>query len=617
MTFVALPRSIPPHDTGFDVEHFVTPPRSLEIVDRSVNIQSCPDAQSDKHIPVCSTGPIKPNTAHTLPVSLPYVPETLPQRSLLFPADGYVRLRKEELCVFEIDSLQIAEAIEFASRQPLPPPDLMFPWLHGLNPKNEVQQTFLLGGRRDPGNTPACARGVLLVKADGDLSRSRLKGAVAPDEFMQAGPCPKFVEADPQEGFSVRNFHIQTAKAALVSDIIIYGEDAAKSQKVAWEVAAAQSHQRQLRVTQGVSAVEYNAFFCVRPYSEFEKHESNIVAVDSSGRATGKVLDFVQQERGEMLEMAQVSKISHNVYMGPTPAKNSIAEKEFDILIECSDLGQLRPSVLRNILKSNAPGREAPLHFDFPSSGILSPTWSLSEADGIVQTCKWIYHLSHGIHPAHEQEKNAASSDFATVEVGSLTQRRILIHCADGYTESTVLGIAYHSFSTGEPIPRAWLRLHTSKRRNFFAYPTDVSLLTSIAPKLLRESPLCAGQSLTQITALLRNEPKWLTSLDGSFPSKVLDYLYLGNIGHANNPCLLRELGIGQILSVGETASWRDGELAEWGADNVYVVEGVQDNGIDPLANEFSGCLEFISKTQSLVAMAPLQVSTSQLCSRS
>ena len=41
---------------------------------------------------------------------------------------------------------------------------------------------------------------------------------------------------------------------------------------------------------------------------------------------------------------------------------------------------------------------------------------------------------------------------------------------------------------------------------------------------------------------------------------------------------------------------WREGEQAEWGEENVCVVQGVQDNGIDPLTNEFERCLEFIGE---------------------
>jgi dual specificity MAP kinase phosphatase len=55
-------------------------------------------------------------------------------------------------------------------------------------------------------------------------------------------------------------------------------------------------------------------------------------------------------------------------------------------------------------------------------------------------------------------------------------------------------------------------------------------------------------------------------------------------------------MGIGQILSVGETATWREGELDHWGEENIFTVQGVQDNGIDSLADEFGRCLEFIGE---------------------
>lgn len=75
--------------------------------------------------------------------------------------------------------------------------------------------------------------------------------------------------------------------------------------------------------------------------------------------------------------------------------------------------------------------------------------------------------------------------------------------------------------------------------------------------------------------------------------------MYLGNLGHANNPDLLRELNIGQILSVGETISWSSDETKRWKAeartkDSILYVDGVQDNGVDALTSSFSRCLEFI-----------------------
>ena len=37
---------------------------------------------------------------------------------------------------------------------------------------------------------------------------------------------------DPKDGFSVRNFQIQVAKMAVVSDIVIYGEEASTMEDV-------------------------------------------------------------------------------------------------------------------------------------------------------------------------------------------------------------------------------------------------------------------------------------------------------------------------------------------------------------------------------------------------
>lgn len=61
----------------------------------------------------------------------------------------------------------------------------------------------------------------------GDLSKSKLKGAVGADELLS--PLGRensiFLEIDPKDGFSVRNFHIQAAKMARVSDIVVYGDE--------------------------------------------------------------------------------------------------------------------------------------------------------------------------------------------------------------------------------------------------------------------------------------------------------------------------------------------------------------------------------------------------------
>ncbi|KAI1320074.1 hypothetical protein F5Y16DRAFT_405741 [Xylariaceae sp. FL0255] len=604
MATIALPRPITTHRSSSDIVSLASP----------ITIEP-QQAIPNKHIPICPPGPA--------PVQTPNTPPPSPGRDedeeddldvggrrhrrshhvspFEHPPLHFPRSRSGQLSIYQLDAADVATALMYISQQALPPPSQVFPWLHGLHPLNHTQQAFFIARKKTSRKTPRCLRGLTVVKADGNLCESRLKGAIAPQEFLQPGLEGEFIEIDPKEGFSVRNFQIQAAKTATISDIIVYGDDPTLVRKVAWKVAAAQAKWREKHAGQGHAIPDYNTFICDHPFSEFEEMYPKVVAVDSQGLLTGAVLDFFHQERVEMYDMTKASEISHNVWLGPTPEPGSEEDQRYDIQIECLDLGRLNPGALQAIAESTSDTDTKSHDLDFPSSGSISaPTWSHAEADGILDTCKWIWHLSHGTlppSPETDRDGDAEMTDaLDTAPRNGSRQRKILIHCADGYTESTMLAIAYFSYSTGRTVPEAWLDLHTVCKRNFFAYPTDVSLLSSIAPRLLRESPVCANRDLSEITTMVQNDPKWFAALDGSLPSRVLDYMYLGNLGHANNPDLLKAMGITQILSVGETAMWREGELEQWGTDNVLVIEGVQDNGIDPLTNEFERCLEFIDR---------------------
>ena len=160
-----------------------------------------------------------------------------------------------------------------------------------------------------------------------------------------------------------------------------------------------------------------------------------------------------------------------------------------------------------------------------------------------------------------------------------------------------MLALAYYMYANCATVDRAYVELHTKHQRNIFSYPTDVALLSSIQPRIMQASPSSAGS----IAKLCQPAPRWLGKMDGSFPSRVMEYMYLGNLGHANNPDLLRQLNIGQILSVGETISWTSDESKRWknaarAKESILYVDGVQDNGVDPLNASFVECLEFISK---------------------
>lgn len=424
---------------------------------------------------------------------------------------------------------------------------------------------------------------------------------------MHCGPTAEFKETDPREGFSVRNFQIQAAKVAMVSDIVIYGGDEIEVRKLAWDVAGAQQAWRETHERMNHELPHYNTFICTTPFEEFESKHPEIVATNSRGQMTRNVMDFFHQERVEMSTMTKASEIARNVWLGPTPDYTidpTLLEKDdafFDILIECSDPGQLNPKELQAI--AEGPDEDAnqfqPAYLEFPSSGsIMPPSWPPTGAADILETCKWLYILANGTQPPVTEETDS-EGDSPMPSAQSITSRprRILIHCTDGYTETSMFALSYYIYSTGVTVSEAWLQLHTTKKRNFFAYPPDVALLNAICPSLLAHSPALPNRSPAKISYMMKEEPRWVALLDGSLPSRILNYMYLGNLAHANNPELLRAMGIGQILSVGEMATWRDGEKQRWGDENICVVKGVQDNGVDPLTEEFDRCLAFIGES--------------------
>jgi dual specificity MAP kinase phosphatase len=125
-----------------------------------------------------------------------------------------------------ISAEKLAHALDHISTQPLPYPEQVFPWLHGLHAENQIQLAFFVQRRKNLRKVPRCIRGITIVKAGGDLSHSKLKGAIAPDELLHMcnEDTAAFLECDPRDGFSVRNFQIQACKMAMVSDIIVYGD---------------------------------------------------------------------------------------------------------------------------------------------------------------------------------------------------------------------------------------------------------------------------------------------------------------------------------------------------------------------------------------------------------
>lgn len=222
------------------LRHSATPPPVPQGL--SLNSHSrTPTPIPNKHLSTCSTSSTPSSTHFSSP--LPTNGNSL--SSLLYPPDSFKKLSTEPP-IYSIDASTLKAAIENFASQPLPDPKHVFPWLHGLHPDNHMQSAFFVNRKRSLRRIPKCLRTLTIIKADGDLSRSRIKGALAAEEILEH--CRwEFIEADPREGFSIRNFHIQTPKLAPLSDIVIYGdEDADRSRLItlAERVSMAQQNWR-------------------------------------------------------------------------------------------------------------------------------------------------------------------------------------------------------------------------------------------------------------------------------------------------------------------------------------------------------------------------------------
>ncbi|KAI9679482.1 MAG: tyrosine/serine/threonine protein phosphatase pps1 [Caeruleum heppii] len=556
----------------------------------------------NKHLQALSPGLPPAASPPTPPASPPSKAPRVQTSSILYPPVSHPLLYSTPP-IYSINADQLANALDHLAAQPLPEPKQVFPWLHGLHVDNHVQLAFFVARRRSLRKTPRSLRTLLIVKAGGDLSQSKLKGAVAPHELLgdrgdlDAG----FLEVDPREGFSVRNFQIQVGKMATVSDIVVYGDEMTSVEEVhrlAKQMANAQAASRSHEASQEHDRHLFNTFILTTPFGALERQHARLIAIDAKGHSPGDTMDFFQSERREMCAMSCASEISRNVWLGPTPdallGDGSGVESQqphFDVTIEAGDLAQV-PHIghlqhAAELLRETS----TPQVLEFPSSGsLMSPVWTEADLDSLVATCQWIYSLANPTRQAHLDGNE--EDDDAVMDDASTRPRRILIHCADGYTESSLLALLYFMYAEGAPVHETWLRLHCEKQRNFFAYPSDVALLTSIQQRLLERSP---NRQVSRPVV----EPNWLSRIDGSLPSRILPYMYLGNLNHANNPELLWELGIRRILSVGEPIAWSSDEREKWGPDNLLYVDNVQDNGVDPLTAEFAKCLHFIETGKS------------------
>lgn len=258
-TGISRPATPPPDEAPFRLE--------------STRSQTVPIP--NKHIPFCPPGPpvLDVATPSTPPDTPPSKDLAISGTSVLQSLHAFHRV-VEDPPVYLIDGDVLEEAVEEVATRPVPDTSDVFPWLHGLHAENHMQLAFFAVRRANQREPPRCFRNLMIVKAGGDLSTARLKGAISPNEILSPAPRAEsvFLDADPREGFSVRNFQIQIAKMATMSDIVIYRDNSVETAEAAALATRISSAQRNWKIKcgleDGTTAPAYDTFILEGMWSD-------------------------------------------------------------------------------------------------------------------------------------------------------------------------------------------------------------------------------------------------------------------------------------------------------------------------------------------------------------
>ena len=517
-----------------------------------------------------------------------------------------------------ISADQLKSLLDMQRHQPLTPGDDIFPYLHGVTRDNPVQWAFFCESQnlKEVG-PPRQHRSVLIIHANaeaGDNYPGRLVGSFKADSIL--GPGVEFLHTQPPTGITLRNFNIQPAKMAVISDIVVYDHQrAGVTSRAALEVAERAVLAQRWARQQWPYLPAYSTCILTDSWDDVEKRHPELVGTTSEGLHRHGA-DFVAAERQQMNEMSRMSEISTNVFIGTDRDWEEQRHSDrFGIHIQCEDFVE-PPSIDELVAASLNNAKGGILDFSMPSSGSVERHKDVALA-ALTDACAFIYTHATGSELAIRR-KDSQRKDKLTPQ-----PQRVLITCRDGYTETSFLALAYLIYSKGLRPDEAWLHLHRELKRDFYAFPEDVSALSHAANSLLQASPIAAARvdsARSVAPAQWFGRPAALAPLEnvsianqtieavklskkdtgavftGSFPSRILPHLYLGNLEHANNVWMLKELGITSVLSLGEAPLYGHADKIGHIPPHRRLVHDLQDDAIDSILPELSRSLAFIEE---------------------
>lgn len=531
-----------------------------------------------------------------------------------------------------------------------------------------------------------------VVSFDGPEPRaSLLRSSLLPQDILER--CPHsgqymgfFASPRLPPTVNLRLFRQQPSRYATISDIVVYSEAGMSDDAIALAqlIRIAQDQCFRSRGGHAAGAIEYNVYVVSEQFEVFEREFSHVVAVDGWGYRRNKI-DFFEREREEMAALTRASEIAQNVWLGNS-ADVPLPKEDLSSSHQRAAFDERPPTVTSHFAKADEYGN-APFDVCVEAHDQAAITSSLqlhlnqNYLDRIKQRAKnsTVSDLAEIIHmevPSTGQSCSGAMSrdklvrylvDLCTwvKKIAKPTEgragRKVLIHCHDGYTETSLFALSYIMYDLGCTLPEAYLHLQNDQNRSFFVYPADVQLLRRVETRIEQEMneqrkaqmhrmtidepsrnsflrgcvsfstssaqnskstptpPLtsCAAPSTPRSA---RSQHPWFydSRFDGHFPSRILPFVYLGNLNHASNALMLKALGITHVVSMGESAlvppqqnsrfisPFSNGSQSNvvnslWhecasGQIDVLDMKGVADDGIDSIRPHIERAMEFIEK---------------------
>ncbi len=526
---------------------------------------------------------------------------------------------------------------------------------------------------------------------------------------------PEFVDLDPPAGISLRNFHIQVAKFATVSDVIVYGdgtESPKEVEKTAKLISLAQQVVRnnQLKMSVAESLPVYKTFVLKDPFNEISKIAPELIHipyipsstlfsvpktmaelkdVDDANEILKSALlhnwdkNYLFREQLEMSILSSSSVIENGVWLGNFADVGAFEryqqQKNKDHNIEDDNKDNYRLSSFPNRLLSLEEAdlisevlwHEPP--YSISTSKLTgrvsypkeSKNWKTFVSCTDTSTFPNIEDIEKLFEITTKDDKSACENELTvsiefpssgSIGLGDMTESDLLcfinvlkliyirssdntptlFFCNDGYTETSMLAIAYIVYSKGVTVAEAYKLLHTTYNRPFFTFSSDKDLLSHLQDFILHFSPVRLNKDsnhswnpyildkpkngFRSVSRLLLNPTveDWFVRSDGSLPSRILPHLYLGGIAHVNNVKMLNEIGIKRIISVGEAFNWLpinkkyiESEIVNetyqifklkpnceslGNIREILCIPLIQDDGIDQLSQFLEPCLNFLDE---------------------